>query len=358
MEKRILLLTDGLGNGGAERQLALLAKNLPIEWERKILSLKDGVFSKVIRDNNVPVLIFERTWRYDVSPIFNLLHVLITWKPTIVHSWGWLSSAVACPICRLLRIPFIDGSIRIGWVNPNHTVRARITLALANRVIANSHAGLEAWGISPRKGRVVYNGLDPERSNIAKASKKKESPFTVVMAARMSPMKDHETLITAARIIAKLPAQWHFIVLGSGPEKTRLMKETSGLISEGIMTFPDAGVEVFPYLFSANVGVLLTNPKLLAEGCSNAIIEYMICGLPVICSDSGGNRELVENGKTGFIIPPLNPDILVKKIVWLKENPNIASEMGRLGKERAMKMFTVEDYISNTLSVYGEIIKK
>jgi glycosyltransferase involved in cell wall biosynthesis len=322
---KVLYLADILSNGGAERQLALLLKYMPPEWDRRVWSLGGGPYAEVIRTSGVPVELHERRWRYDLVPVLNLWHTLIRHRPALVHSWGWVSSAAAAPLCRLLRIPWIDGSIRVGSVSREHALRARFALGLADRVIANSRAGLEAWGIPGSRGRVVY--------------------------------KDFASFIEAARLVtAQTPGKtWRFLALGAGPSRATLIEGASDLVEKGTVSFVDAGLEVFPYLQAADVGVLMTNPDRLAEGCSNTILEYMACGLPVVCGDSGGNREVVIEVKTGFVVPALDARALADRLVWLREHPREAAEMGRAGARRLGEDFTVRNLIDKTVSVYEEL---
>jgi len=355
---KILYLADTLRNGGAERQLALLVKSLPPQWDRRVWSLGGGPFADVIRASRVPVDVRERCWRYDLSPILDLWRTLIRWRPEIVHSLGWVSSAAAALPCRLLRIPWIDGSIRVGWVTREHVVRARFALANADRVIANSRAGLEAWGVRGSKGRVVYNGLDPERLSLAARARPAGGPFTVVMAARMWPVKDFATFLRAARLVTEEASEqpWRFLALGAGPNRTTLMATASDLIEKGIVSFVDAGLEVMPHLQAADVGVLMTNPDMGVEGCSNTILEYMVCGLPVVCSDSGGNREVVIEGTTGFIVPTRDARLLADRLIWLQRHPDEAADMGRAGAQRVQAEFMVQNLVRNTISVYEELV--
>jgi glycosyltransferase involved in cell wall biosynthesis len=356
---KVLFLADILSNGGAERQLALLLKYLPPEWDRRVWSLGGGPYAEVIRASGVPVEVRERRWRYDLGPVLNLWQTLISQRPAIVHSWGWVSSAAAAPLCRLLRIPWIDGSIRIGWVPREHAARARFALALADRVIANSKAGLDAWGIPGSRGRVVYNGLDPERLASTNGTRPAGGPFTVVMAARMSPVKDFSSFLEAARLVtARAPGErWRFLALGAGSSRAALMEGAHDLIEKGIVSFVDAGLEIFPYLRAADAGVLMTNPARGVEGCSNTILEYMACGLPVVCGDSGGNREVVVEGKTGFIVPARDAKTLAERLVWLREHPREAADMGRAGTRRLEEEFTVRNLVRNTVSVYEELAR-
>jgi glycosyltransferase involved in cell wall biosynthesis len=355
----VLYLADTLSNGGAERQLALLLKYLPPGWKPRVWSLGDGPFAGLIRGSGIEVVVHERRWRYDVAPILGLWRSLGGRRPSVVHSWGWVSSAAAAPFCKLLRIPWIDGSIRVGWVAREHVMRARCALALADRVIANSEAGLKAWRVPSSKGRVVYNGVDPDRRASVTASHPTSGPYTAVMAARMSPVKDFASFIEAARLVTARSGgrPWSFFALGNGPSRAALMAGASDLIEKGVVSFIDAGLDVFPYLARSNAGVLMTNPALGVEGCSNTILEYMSWGLPVICSDGGGNREVVKDGKTGFIVPALDAEALADRLLWLREHPEEAADMGRAGARRLDEEFTVERLVRKTVSVYEELLR-
>jgi glycosyltransferase involved in cell wall biosynthesis len=82
----------------------------------------------------------------------------------------------------------------------------------------------------------------------------------------------------------------------------------------------------------------------------------MVWGLPVVCGDSGGNREVVADGKTGFIIPARNAGILADRLIWLRQHPREAAEMGREGARRVLGDFTVQNLVRKTVSVYEELV--
>jgi glycosyltransferase involved in cell wall biosynthesis len=82
----------------------------------------------------------------------------------------------------------------------------------------------------------------------------------------------------------------------------------------------------------------------------------MACGLPVVCSDSGGNRELVVEGVTGFIVPPQDVNGLVDKLLWLRAHPQEAHAMGTAARQRLLKEYAVEKLVEKTLAVYAELL--
>jgi glycosyltransferase involved in cell wall biosynthesis len=352
--KKILFLADCLSNGGAERQLALLVKYMPLELDRRVFSLGDGPFAQVIRDAGVPLEICERRWRFDIRPAFMLWRVLSLWHPDVVHSWGWMGSFVAGPFCKIFGIRFVDGFIRMGRIDPRRECVGSWGMLWADRVIANSQAGLTSWKINVKKGRVIYNGFDPQRLPLCESVRSSVGKsFLVVMTGRMNEQKDYRTFFLAARELLKASDQnWHFTAVGNGRDRQTLMDQTQDLIAAGQVDFPDAGIEVLPIVRQADVGVLLSP---YGEGCSNTILEYMACGLPVICNDNGGNRELVHDGKTGFLIPTGDTQTLVDKLLYLRNNPREAVQLGQAGKQRIQENFSVESMVQKTVQVYEEL---
>jgi glycosyltransferase involved in cell wall biosynthesis len=132
--------------------------------------------------------------------------------------------------------------------------------------------------------------------------------------------------------------------------------ENADLIESGELEFPVAGIEVMQYLQICDLGLLLTDSKLHEEGCSNTIMEYMAASLPVIATDSGGNKELIEDGVSGFIIPTNDINILVDKVDWIYEHPIEARKMGENGKNILIQNFTTEKMVHDTTDLYKKLL--
>lgn len=366
--RRVLLLTAALGGGGLERQLTLLATHLPGRWRPLVWSLEGGMFADILRQADVRLRVVRRRSRFDPLPLVGLAHLIITTRPDVVHYWHWLPGAVAAPVCRLLRIPSVDGTIRLGRPNSEFGRPRRSLMSLANVVVANSQVGLDAWRISPARGRVVYNGLDPVRlegSLGAPTGRGKESdvanrPFTVVMAARMHVHKDYGSVISAARLLVSRSGRpiWRFILVGDGPLRHELEAQAADLVAAGVMEFANPGVEVLPLVATADVGVLMTNDATHAEGCSNSLMEYMASGLAVVCSDSGGNRELVSHGLNGYLVRPGDVADLARRLEQLRVDPLARERMGRAGAVRVLGAFSLERMVEAYVAIYDDCVKK
>jgi glycosyltransferase involved in cell wall biosynthesis len=205
----------------------------------------------------------------------------------------------------------------------------------------------------------VYNGFDPERWPSAPAPDRVERPTVVVMTARMDRHKDYRTLLDAARVLcADDPGAWRFLAVGSGEDRDELLSDHRDLVDSGCVAFPEVGTQVMGLVCSADIGVLLTNAKFHAEGLPNSVMEYMACGLPVVCTDSGGNRELVLEGQTGLIVPPDDVPAVVAALRSLRGDPDMARRLGGAGRERIATVFTVDALVDGTVAAYDLALER
>jgi glycosyltransferase involved in cell wall biosynthesis len=144
--------------------------------------------------------------------------------------------------------------------------------------------------------------------------------------------------------------------MGAGEDRNALMTEAAELVQAGVVDFPPAGLEALPAIASADIGLLLSNATQHAEGCSNAIMEYMACGLPVVCTDSGGNPELVEDGVNGLLVAPGDTAALVRTLRALRDDPTLAARMGAEGRARVASRFCVEEMAAGFVAVYERLL--
>ena len=358
---RVLLLKEALPIGGAERQLALIVKYLPEAWERRVWTMGGGPFVDVIAGQGYRIDVSARAARLDVRPAASLWRLLWAWRPDVVHSWDWMSTLAALPLCRALDIPIVDMTIRNGIARRRRSRPRRLGMAVSSLVVANSEAGLAAWGIGPAKGRVVYNAFDPDRLGLCDdrvaRTPRLAGLSTVVMTGRMVAHKDFSTVIAAAgELDRERPGHWRLLLLGDGPQKPRLVAEAGDLVDRGVVSFIDPGLEVLPLVREADIGVLMSNEAQHREGCSNAIMEYMSCALPVVCSAGGGNPELVLEGRTGYLVQAGDRQGLASTLRYLSEHPDIARRLGDDGRSRLLDVFTVRRMMRSIERVYREAL--
>lgn len=355
----VLMVTDGLWNGGKERQLALLANSLPASWRVAVLSMDDGPHRATLENLGIEVHIVPRRHRRDVGAAVRMWRVAASFKPDVVHAWGWMSASAMLPFCRVHATPLVNGTIRLAYVSRQSTF-GKLVLSASDAVVANSQAGLAAFGIAENERcRVVYNGFDPDRLQLIEKDdldQRRDGKLVAIMAARMVKEKDWRLFVHAARVIAETDARWTFVAVGRGPEREALLTEAAGLISAGALQFPEGSLEVLPQVASADVGVLVTDPRYHAEGCSNSIMEYMACGLPVVCTDSGGNNELVLDGVTGLLVAPRDTDALVGALRAIGADRARAVRMGESGRRRLEERFSVAEMTNGYVNIYESLL--
>jgi glycosyltransferase involved in cell wall biosynthesis len=198
----------------------------------------------------------------------------------------------------------------------------------------------------------MYNGIDTELFNgKGRESRKsfrerltiaKDSPV-VGIVANLRPVKGIDVFLRAARLVARQIPEARFIVAGDGTEREKL----SGLVREldlsQAVTFLGKVNDIASLLQAIDVGVLASH----SEGFSNAIVEYMISGLPVVCTDAGGNREAVTDGENGFIVPVGNCDVMANRIIRIIQDIDLAKEMGRKNRIKAKALFSNHALLSS-----------
>jgi len=200
-------------------------------------------------------------------------------------------------------------------------------------------------GISPERFDVIYNGIDPTRlqaneENLLEAHgilSAIKATRIIGIVANLRPVKDLSCFIRAAAIIAKQRDDTGFVIIGSGDSglKANLEQLASGLGLKNKLLFLGAIDNPFPFLRCFDVGVLTSR----AEGLSNTLIEYGAAGLPAVATDVGGNREVVADGRTGYIVPAGSCEKVAEAVLRLLSDDNTRREMGENARKSIMTRF-------------------
>jgi glycosyltransferase involved in cell wall biosynthesis len=222
-----------------------------------------------------------------------------------------------------------------------------LVLPLVNRrfdgIIANSYQVREYVAKrekTPReKIEVIYNGVElpVACAQAPKIFSKQPAECWIVIVASLNPVKRHDILINAISLLKNRlrKHQIRILVLGKGPLRGQLLEQVEREGVGDLFVFQGAVNNVSDFLQHCDIGVLCSD----REGLSNAILEYMVCGLPVIATDVGGNRELVDE-TNGFRIPPGNAAALADALFELITDKNRCLELGRKSREKAERNFS------------------
>jgi glycosyltransferase involved in cell wall biosynthesis len=178
-----------------------------------------------------------------------------------------------------------------------------------------------------------------------------DSKKVIIYTGRLSaPQKMLDFLIFAyARLRTPLPAS--LIIIGDGPEKARLQRIMKQYKLEDSIRLIPAVEEVAPFLQSADVFVMPSR----FEGLSNAILEAMACGLPVIATRVEGNTDLIEDGINGLLITPGDESGLVNALTLLLTRPEKAAALGRQARQTVCNSYDLQDIVGKYSSLYNSL---
>lgn len=368
---KIVLVIDLLGTGGAERQLIELVKNIDREkFEISVVSLsteKTDLLSELI-ENNIEVKLIDQWGKICIPTFINLYKFIKLKRPDIVHTYLFTASLYGRIVARLAGVPFVISSERSTevWKKKSYIITDYILSKFTNRIIVNAKAIKEMLikreKIPAKKIQVIYNGLDLNRliskeTNIEEI-KKKLNIFNgnkiIGIVGRLTKEKDHITFLRAAKIISDYYDNANFLVVGGGDLRGELEGYASVLGISNKVIFTGKTNNVAETLRAIDVFVSTS----LYEGCSNAILEAMASGLPVVATKVGGNPEIVNDGLTGILVPPRNPDLLAEAVLSLLNNPELRKTMGKNGRERIESDFILSKMVSNTEGVYESLVSR
>jgi len=211
----------------------------------------------------------------------------------------------------------------------------------------------------PSRVRVVRNGVrvPEERPDpIARAALRERLGLrrarVLVFAARFHPNKGHRFLLPAFASLVRDFPDARLLLVGDGPLRHELTLLADRLRIRSKVVFAGFRADVDEVLPLAEVFVLPS----LAEGLPNAVLEAMAAGLPVVATAVGGVPELVQEGRTGFLVPPGDPGPLADRLRILLREPDRGRRMGDAGRDRARREFTMDRMVDGVERVFGDAV--
>jgi glycosyltransferase involved in cell wall biosynthesis len=338
----VLLCTDSIGeDAGTERHVVeVIARLDRARFEPHLCCLQDTPRLAEMA-GCCPTRVFPVTsvWRPNgLRQILALRRYIRQRQVDIVHTFATKASIVGVLAARGSGAKVVTSRRNMGyWYSTRLLHLFRYLNRHTTRVLANSQRvkrlAVETEGLAPEKVDVLYNGVDLERY----AGGAAPAQPTVGIVANYRPVKDLGLFLRAARLVAAEVPEAVFLLAGQGPLRDDLGRLAGDLgISERV-TFTDGRGEVPEFLRRMSVGCLSSE----SEGFSNAILEYMAAGLPVVATDVGGNAEAIEDGVTGCLVRERTPEAFARPVVELLRDPARREEMGRRALERCRERFEI-----------------
>jgi len=352
-ELGIFYVITELYRGGAEKNLSYLVRSVRERHRVKLVCLYgDGEVAGELRDAGIEVecLGFRRAWQF--YKVRSLARMMRGFAPDIVHTFLIHANIAGRIAARLARVPVTLSSVRVAErERRRHLLMDRWTNGLVTLEVCNSEAVkrfmADEAGIPSDRMRVIPNGIEVSGCG---AGPLPEWPPVVTFVGRLHEQKGVDVLIRAAARVLKEVPEAVFRIVGDGPKRAELEALTGQEDVAGSVRFEGYVGDVPGVLAASSLLVLPSR----WEGMPNAVLEAMACGRPVVCSGVDGCGEVVADGETGLLVPPGDDAALAEAIVTVVKDRERASQMGRAGRERVEKHFTVPAMVDAYEELYRE----
>lgn len=378
----IFYVIGELNIGGTERHLSNVARALSrAGWRVCVYSLAgDGPLREEMESAGVKVILppidrtaipdslIIRALRMLLSSVY-LTYVMARERPRIVHFFlpaAYLIGAIAASIARVkIRIMsrrslnnYQQGYPVVRWLEMKLHRRMNAVLGNSNAVVRQLR---DDEDIPADRLGLIYNGIEaisiPSGNKTAVRSllKIEEPTLVYIIVANLIPYKGHLDLLAALGIANdRIGQQWHLLVVGrddGAGAGIRTMAQKLNI--ESRISILGSRSDVPALLFASDVALLCSHQ----EGFSNAILEAMSFGLPMIVTDVGGNAEAVLDGKTGVVVPARDPEALAEPIVLLAREPLLRESYGTAGRKRIEDLFLLEACVAKYEALYRGLLK-
>jgi glycosyltransferase involved in cell wall biosynthesis len=385
-QPNILLVTSSLDIGGTELQLTALASELKRRGQRvAVFSLADGPLTKTLKSQGVPTIValarlgrgrgFATRLLFTAISAAKLLGVLISRRPTVVHFFLPEAYLVGAPLTAFVRTPVRVMSRRSRNVYQQHYPRLVMQIErrlhrLMTAILGNSNSVVlqlhNCEGVAADRLGLIYNGLDmsrfetgAERISVREATRAalnlSPTVLMLVMVANLIAYKGHLDLLEAlATISGRLPHGWRLVLVGrdEGIEVGLRARARALAIDENVI-FVGSRSDVSKILMAGDIGILCSHQ----EGFSNAVLEGMGAGLPMVVTDVGGNTEAVVDGESGLVVPPHNPRRLAEAILRLADDATLRSTLGLAARGRVATCFSLQQCVANYDALYRLLLR-
>lgn len=378
----IEFIVGSLEVGGAERHLSQV---LPILKSAgfliKVHVLSDKAPLKPIFDKaGIPVSlganldhippILRRPIRLVLS-LAKLIRSFLKNRNAIRHAFlpeAYLLTAIAA------RLTFFSGPLVMSRRSLNDYQKRRPFLGKLERLmhrfttisLGNSRAVVQQLydeGFEPGKVGLIYNGIDllpfqnlPQKQELRKNLSLDQDTLIFIIVANLIPYKGHIDLLNAIGAVrTQLPKSWKLLCVGRDSGiLSKLKSQAQALGIADHVEFFGNRLDTPQLLAAADIGILCSHE----EGFSNAILEAMAAGLPMVVTNVGGNAEAVEDMHTGLVVLPKDPASLAEGLLSLALAPELRIRFGNAGKERVHQHFTVTQCAKKYAEFYVALVEE
>lgn len=365
----LCLFTNRFGHGGTEHQFAELVSRLDQRKYNITITCfsREGEFYKNVEDAGLPVFEFARTRWFapqTMACALDWVRLLRKNRIDLLHTFDYYTNVFAGALMPFAGVPIFVSSRRdIGtMLSPTQRWAVRRVFVRSDRVVVNSDAARQSLlqdGFPESRIRMIRNGVDLERykANGRAQSARLELRLNdnhqlIGVVANLRPEKGHKILLQAAPSILKHYPNAHFIFAGPGPLEGELRAYVAANNLSSNVSFLGDYAAIPELLAALDVFVLPS----ISESLPNVVLEAMSAGRAVIASAVGGCTEVLEQNRTGILVPAGDPKALAEQILLLLDHPELRVQLGSAARKHAEREFNFAVAVKNLERVYDELL--
>lgn len=362
---RILFFTDTLGFGGKERRLLELIKYLKQNTNHtmSLVLTENEIYYEYVHEIGIPITIIARKFsKLDPLPLFKFYKYCRTFKPDIIHAWGVMTTFYAIPAKLFSQTPLISSMIAdVQGITSFFSIKSiffKIDFLFSELILSNSKAGIVAYKANPKKSKVILNGVHLERflqrfnTEEIRNELGVKTNYMIVMVGSFWIYKDYDLFVDVVKEINTIRQDVTFVAVGDGTNFNRIQQRIKDEQVDNVL-LTGRRKDVERIIAASDIGLLCT----YSEGISNAIIEYMALGKPVIATDlEGGSKEIITEGETGYCTRR-SVDEIIPLINVLLDNSTLRRSMGIKGKNRIASHFSINRMGNDFENIYKNVLE-
>lgn len=304
------------------------------------------------------------------ADLYKLLRRL---RPAILHTYN-LAAIEYAPAALLAGVPVrVNGLHGRDGADPEgrnwkHNLLRRLMLPFYDCCYANSK-DMEAWnraviGVPAHKSCLLGNGIDAERFRpLAEGEQRPDLGFgpgcrVIGTVGRVQDVKDHAALVDAFVLLrAQLPqlaASLRLAIVGDGPLLAPLRDKVRALGLDGMAWLPGARADIPELMRGFDVYAISS----IAEGTPGSVLEAMASGLPVAGTRVGGMPEVIDDGRTGHLVPPRDPEAMAAALARYLQAPELAAAHGAAGRARVLSHYSMTAMVANYQALYDRLLER
>ncbi len=299
----------------------------------------------------------------DVRSVPALVRILRRHRIQVVHCHKGRARTLALMAGVFVRIPVLILNRGVSfpldrWNRLGYTTR-RVTAIVA--VSESIKRSLVAQRVPADKIHVIYSGTDTTRFHpgVDRHKIREELALSpdhyLITQIGIRSWKGNDDTLDALQLIATRAPRAHLLFVGANPAKEKILREKAGARGLADRVSVLQYRQDMPEILAASD--VCVDASYAGLGVTGTLREALATETPVIGTELEGNPELIEDQKTGLLVPPRDPDALGKALLRLVERPDLAKAMARAGRERVVATFSQETKIRRTEALYRRLLQ-